>query len=297
MLVHRGLVSVSTSDAGAARLDLVSPAAIGLRPGGGPPGGAGGIAAVPLADEHLAYLGRDDAAAYFSYVLSDSAGDARDFGGLPDDVGDPRVPGATWATLRHVGASLSSRDAGLAATAVALAAWHARHPRCPRCGEPTRPVQAGWARVCIADGSLHYPRTDPAIIAAVTDEADRILLAHAAAWPERRYSLVAGYVEPGESLEAAVRREVREECRLEVTDIAYQASQPWPFPASLMLGCRARSVGGDPTPDGEEVTVARFVSRAELASLVQDGEVLLPMRTSIARALIEEWFGAALPGS
>lgn len=305
VLVHRGLVAVTRPAPGECEaLDLVSTAVVAAIPGAMPasavaadPGAAGTPSAAPTTvPAAVAYLGRDDDAAYVSYALSESAGDARDFAGLPDDLGEP-VPHATWASLRQVGAALCARDAGLAATAVALAAWHARHPRCPRCGEPTRAVHAGWARECLADGTLHHPRTDPAIIVAVRDASDRLLLAHAATWPERRYSLVAGYVEPGESIEAAVRREVAEECGLRVTEVAYEGSQPWPFPASLMLGFRARALAGEPTPDGEEVTAARFVTRDELPGLVADGDIVLPMRASIARALIEEWFGGTLPGA
>jgi NAD+ diphosphatase len=236
-------------------------------------------------------------APYLALVLSESAGEERDFGGVATGPDEPLVAGRQWASLRDVGAVLGARDAGLAVAAVALAAWHARHPRCPRCGEPSRPVLSGWARRCPADGTLHHPRTDPAVIVAVTDPDDRLLLAHAAHWPARRFSLVAGYVEPGESLEAAARREVAEECDVAVTDLAYQGSQPWPFPASLMLGFRARTSDTTPTPDGVEVTEAAFVAREQLAGLVSDGGVLLPMRASIARVLIEEWFGEPLPGA
>ena len=291
VIVHRGLVAVK--DDGAA-LDLLGPAdLVRLAPAadGAPP-----VSGAPLGPLGTAYLGRDTSAAYVLLVISESEGDPRDFAGLPRDPGDAVVAGRTWASLREVGAGLGDRDAGLAATAVALAAWHARHPRCPLCGEPTQPVEAGWARRCQADGSMHHPRTDPAVIVAVTDDDDRLLLAHAAHWPARRFSLVAGYVEPGESLEAAVRREVAEECGLDVDRVAYQASQPWPFPASLMLGFRARVAGGEVRPDGVEITEAMQVSRADLASRVTSGQVLLPMRASIARALIEEWFGERLPG-
>lgn len=250
-----------------------------------------------LSGLELAYLGSDSARAYVALVLSDDDGDERDVAGMPADLDDAPVPGSRWATLREVGATLADGDAGLAVTAVALAAWHARHPRCPRCGEATVPVDAGWARRCTADGSLHHPRTDPAVIVAVTDPADRLLLAHDALWPNRRFSLVAGYVEPGESLEAAARREVAEECGLVVGELVYQGSQPWPFPASLMIGFRARTASGAPTPDGVEVTEAMFVTRDELEVAVADGSVLLPMRASIARALIEEWAGRAFPGA
>ena len=213
--------------------------------------------------------------------------------GTPSD-GTPS-DGTRWATLREVGAALSDRDAGLAVTAVALAGWHARHPRCSLCGAATAPAEWGWTRRCPEDGSDHYPRTDPAVIMAVTDPDDRLLLAHAPHWPARRFSTLAGFVEPGESLESAVRREVAEEAGLRVGAVEYRGSQPWPFPASLMLAFVARAEAGDVVVDGEEVTEARWFTRAELAAATADGSVGLPPRTSVARALIEEWFGGALP--
>lgn len=200
----------------------------------------------------------------------------------------------TWAPLRDVGQDLAVADAGLATTAVALAAWHSTHTRCPRCGEPTEVEAGGWVRRCPADGTEHYPRTDPAVIMAVIDEDDRLLLGHARHWPEGRFSTLAGYVEPGEGLEAAVRREVLEECAVEVGEVEYRGSQPWPFPASLMFGFSARALTTAIRVDGDEVTDARWFTRADLAEAVRTGSVLLPMGTSIARALIEDWFGGPL---
>lgn len=250
--------------------------------------------------EHLAYLGRDEHAAYLALTLPETLGDERDLDGVPIQEDAPLVAfvaGLTFAHLRDVGDVLSPRDAGLATTAVALSSWHARHPRCPRCGEITEVIEAGWVRRCPADHTLHYPRTDPAVIMAVTDRDDRLLLGHAAHWPEHRFSTLAGYVEPGESIEHAVRREVAEEVGLTVGEVEYRASQPWPFPASLMLGFRAVLADGASTAvtvDGVEITEARFFTRAELAGAVRAGEVLLPMRSSIALALIEEWYGGPL---
>lgn len=212
---------------------------------------------------------------------------------LLDDDGTPDPPlvppGGGWAGLRAMAADLGPRDRGLATTALGLAAWHARHVRCPRCGAATVPVQAGWVRRCVADGSDHYPRTDPAVIMAVVDTDDRLLLGHAALWPGGRFSTLAGYVEPGESLEAAVRREVAEETTVRIGEVEYRASQPWPFPSSLMLAFRARALTTDIVVDGTEVTDARWFTRAQLAAAVSDGTVLLPSRSSIAWALIEEW--------
>ncbi|MBO3088614.1 NAD(+) diphosphatase [Cellulomonas sp. zg-ZUI40] len=215
-------------------------------------------------------------------------------GGEPADVlvhlsDGPAGPGG-WASLRAVGASLDAHDAGLATAAVALDAWHDRHPRCPRCGAPTRVAQAGWSRVCDVDGSEHYPRTDPAVIMAVVDDADRLLLGHAAAWPAGRWSTLAGFVEAGESAEQAVRREVLEETGVLVGDVAYVGSQPWPFPASLMLGFRARATSTHVEVDGVEMADARWFTRDELTAAVDSGEVLLPGGASIARALVEQWW-------
>lgn len=216
-------------------------------------------------------------------------------GGEPADVlvhlADGPVAHGSWPSLRTVGALLDAHDAGLATAAVALDAWHDRHPRCPRCGNPTRVAQAGWSRVCDVDGSEHYPRTDPAVIMAVVDDDDRILLGHAAAWPADRWSTLAGFVEAGESAEQAVRREVAEETGVHVGEVEYAGSQPWPFPASLMLGFRARATSVEVRVDGVEMADARWFTRDGLAEAVASGEVVLPSGASIARALVEEWWG------
>ncbi|MGN8246484.1 NAD(+) diphosphatase [Cellulomonas soli] len=249
------------------------------------------------------YLGRDDAGVHYlahrTHRPVESAGSvetpAPDAPTVEGSVLADGAGGLRFASLRELGALLSARDAGLATTAVALAAWHATHRHCPRCGAPTRATQAGWSRTCTRDGSEHYPRTDPAVIMAVVDADDRLLLGHAVAWPEGRYSTLAGFVESGESLEHAVRREVLEETQVVVGEVEYRGSQPWPFPASLMLGFRARALTVEVTPDGEEMGDARWFTRAELAAEVRAGRVVPPGRSSIARALIEEWFGARLP--
>jgi NAD+ diphosphatase len=194
-----------------------------------------------------------------------------------------------WSDLREVGALLDDLDAGLLTTAVALARWHDRHPRCSVCGEPTDLAHGGWIRRCPADDSEHFPRTDPAVIMLVHDGADRCVLGRQASWPPGRYSILAGFVEPGESAEAAVVREVDEEVGLAVTGVAYAGSQPWPFPSSLMLGYTAVAVG-DLTlslRDGE-LADALWVSRAEL----QAGALRLPPPVSIAHRIITDWLAA-----
>jgi NAD+ diphosphatase len=201
-------------------------------------------------------------------------------------VGDlPRRLEARPVTIRDVGATLSDRDAGLYVAAVALANWHATHRRCPRCGEPTEVVTGGWVRRCTADGSEHFPRTDPAVIVLVHDGADRCLLGRQPTWPRGRYSTLAGFVEPGESLEQAVVREIREESSVTVDDVVYRGSQPWPFPASLMLGFEARVVAGTAAVGDDELEDVRWFSRADL----RRGEPLLPPSASIAHWLITTW--------
>ncbi|CAN5316046.1 hypothetical protein BH11ACT2_BH11ACT2_21280 [soil metagenome] len=201
---------------------------------------------------------------------------------------------ADWGDLRRLGSSLSDRDAGLFTEALAMANWHASHQFSPRTGEPTAPAKGGWTRVG-PDGHELFPRTDSAIIVGITDADDRILLGSNAMWESNRYSLLAGFVEPGESLETAVKREVFEEAGLRVIDPVYLGSQPWPFPASLMLGYTARvdpESNGQFTPDGNEILDLRWFSRDELQAAL--GDIRLPGSTSIARAIIEQWFGGPI---
>lgn len=199
---------------------------------------------------------------------------------------------AEWGNLRTVGRSLSDRDAGMLAEALGVLNWHTAHQFSPRTGEPTMSVKGGWVRVDPVSNTENFPRTDAAIIVGVTDADDRILLGSNAMWESNRFSLLAGFVEPGESLEAAVVREVFEESGIRVTDPVYLGSQPWPFPASLMLGFTARvdtTLASTLTPDGAEILDLRWFSRDELRQ--SRGEVKLPGSTSIAHAIIEEWFG------
>lgn len=200
------------------------------------------------------------------------------------------------AGLREVGAELGGDDVALATTAIALDNWHAAHLRCSRCGAPTVPAQAGWVRRCPEDGSEHYPRTDPAVIVLVIDQDDRALLGRQGRWQPSWFSTLAGFVEPGESAEAAVRREILEEAGVHVGEMAYLGSQPWPFPCSLMLGYHAWATSTDIAVDGEEIVEARWFSRAELAAACASGDVALPPAVSIARRLIERWYGEPLSG-
>jgi NAD+ diphosphatase len=203
----------------------------------------------------------------------------------------------SFRSLRDVGLLLGARDAGLLVNAVALANWHATHGHCPRCGAPTRVSTAGHTRVCTVDGSEHYPRTDPAVIMAVVDADDRLLLGHQAVWPDKRFSTLAGFVEPGESLEQAVRREVGEEVGIDIAGVDYLGSQPWPFPSSLMLGFVARATSVEIHRGDGEIAEARWFTRESLRDDVRRGEVLLSPPVSIARRLIEHWYGEAITDS
>ncbi|WBC17853.1 NAD(+) diphosphatase [Micromonospora sp. WMMA1998] len=217
----------------------------------------------------------------------------------------PELPGTRRAHLREVGHLMSDRDAGVFTTALALLNWHLRHEYSARTGHPTRIDEAGWSRID-PDGDRAWPRTDPAMIVLVHDGVDgpdgRCLLGNNAAWPStpglRRYSCLAGYVEPGESAEAAVLREVREEVGVEVAEIGYVASQSWPFPGSLMLGFLARADADAPIRvDPAEIAHARWFSRREIGAALADEPVtvdggdrlLLPPPSSIALFLVHRW--------
>lgn len=206
--------------------------------------------------------------------------------------------GAQPLSLREVGAGLGDRDTGLLTRAIALANWNATHGFCPRCGSRTRAAAAGHVRVCEEEGTEDYPRMDPAVIMLVhrgREGDDEVLLGNNPRWDARRFSVLAGFVDAGESLEQAVIREVAEETGVVVEQPRYLSSQPWPFPRSLMVGYTARAVGETERTD-DELASARWFGRTELADAVHNEEVLLPGRVSIARTLIEHWYGAELPG-
>jgi NAD+ diphosphatase len=234
--------------------------------------------------------GRD--ASRLAFFLGRDAGGTA-YVGVVGDAQEPRES-VLWRNLREVGVLLSEGDAGMFATVQGLANWHASHGHCPSCGAVTEPDQAGWVRRCTRDGTEHYPRTDPAVIMAVTDASDRLLLARSPRWPEGRLSVLAGFVEPGESLEAAVAREVFEEVGVVVEQVRYLGNQPWPFPSSLMLGFTALAADPALHLDSEEIAEAVWVSRGELGDMVLAGRFGISPTVSIARRMIEHWYGAAI---
>jgi NAD+ diphosphatase len=203
----------------------------------------------------------------------------------------------SWVGLRAVLAQVPAEDATYLLHAIGLAEWHAAVRFCPRCGGPLEPRNAGHVLHCTACGREQFPRTDPAVIMLVTDEDDRALLGRQRVWPPGRWSTLAGFVEPGETLEDAVRREVREETGVVVGEVRYVASQPWPLPASLMLGFTARADRTDIDVDGEEIEEARWWSRADALAGARDGSLVIPPGVSISRKLIVDWYGDDLPGA
>ncbi|MEY4322567.1 MAG: diphosphatase [Actinomycetota bacterium] len=236
------------------------------------------VSPADVADTTLAYLGEYEGI-HYATVLDD-------LDAWPSDW--------QWENLRHLGQFLNALESGLATSAVALSNWHRNHTHCPRCGAQTFVSNAGWVRQCPSDGSEHYPRMDNAVIVNVIDKDDRILLARQTVWAENHYSIVAGFVEPGETFEAAVAREVLEETGIAIANPQILGNQPWPFPASMMLGFTADALNTEITVDGTEIAHAQWFSREELIDACARNEVQLPTRTSIARRLIEHWYGAEI---
>lgn len=227
-----------------------------------------------------AFLGREDDGA--AVLLA----------AFPEGADDPVAAPGGWGQLRVVGGELDAADAGLFVEGLALARWLVEEPFCSACGTRAEVRQAGWSRVCPGCGREHFPRTDPAIIVAVVSaDGDRLLLGSNAMWGQDRYSCFAGFVEAGESLEAAVTREVAEESGIRVAAMTYRGSQSWPYPRSLMLGFRAVAhADEDARADGEEIVQVRWFTRDEIGAAF-DGlsEVTLPGTASIAHALIRDW--------
>jgi NAD+ diphosphatase len=216
-----------------------------------------------------------------------------------------RIDGRPWfatragtddglTALRTVMDDLPAAGLAAAFTAVGLATWHEVSRFCPRCGSGTRAVHGGQSRTCTGCGLELYPRTDPAVIVAIVDPDHRLLLGRQPSWAPGRYSVFAGFVEVGESLEQAVHREMAEEVGFELTGVTYLGSQPWPFPRSLMVGFLAHATSDEPVPAVGEIELARWFTRDQLAAALASGEVILPPYTSIARRMIESWLDGSL---
>ena len=240
------------------------------------------------------FLGLDDGRPRFAADLSRWAPED-----LPDTLGafadpseqaHPAIPGAVFAELRGAMTRLDPRTAELLATARGLMEWHRTHGFCARCGARSAIADGGWQRVCPSCGARHFPRTDPVVIMLVT-HGNSVLLGRSPGWPDGMYSLLAGFVEPGETVEAAVRRETMEEAGVPVGEVGYLASQPWPFPSSLMLGCRGRALARDITLDPVELEDALWVTKEEMLEVFAGRhDRIRPARPgAIARFLIERW--------
>ncbi len=214
------------------------------------------------------------------------------FAVLPPDFQAPDA----WGMLRTAGPLLSREEAALVVQAQALAEWHRAHRFCARCGGALDVRAGGYVLRCTRCDRHHFPRTDPAVIMLVTD-GERALLGRQPSWAPGRFSTLAGFVDPGESLEQAVVREVAEEAGVEIGEVSYFGNQPWPFPSSLMVGFFARATTTTITVDGDEIEDARWFTRDEVRRGAEDGSVVLPGGISISRSLIEAWYGGPLPGS
>jgi NAD+ diphosphatase len=201
------------------------------------------------------------------------------------------------AGLREAATELPAEEAALAAYAASLLSWHRRHGFCANCGAETKVIDGGHERRCPACDTHHFPRTDPVVIVRVVDRRDRLLLGRQASWPEGRFSVLAGFVEPGETLEEAVRREIQEESGVVVEATEYVASQPWPFPSSLMIGFNALAGECDPRPGDGELQEVRWFERAEVeAAAAGRGGIFLSPPYSISRRLIDGWLAQGRSG-
>ncbi|WP_299652208.1 NAD(+) diphosphatase [uncultured Tateyamaria sp.] len=247
------------------------------------------------------FLGREDGAARFALDLSKwepADLDPSQLGGFLDPTEQHHPAFAedeVFAELRRVMTWLTPRDAELAATAKAIFGWHDSHRFCAKCGTASDMTQAGWQRICPSCGAHHFPRTDPVVIMLIT-HGNSVLMGRSPGWPDGMYSLIAGFVEPGETLEAAVRREVFEEAGIRVGAVEYLSSQPWPFPASLMFGCKGTATSRDITIDPAEIEDAIWVSREEMLAIFagEHANILPARKGAIAHFLLENWLADTL---
>ena len=247
------------------------------------------------------FLGRDDGTMLFATDISDweppSDQEAQSLGFFdPTEQRHPDLPAShVFLELRGCMNALSARDCELAATARALFQWHQSHKFCSRCGGRSAMTQSGWQRNCTSCNASHFPRTDPVVIMLIT-HGDDILLGRSPNFPEKMYSLLAGFLEPGETIEAAVRREVLEETNVEVGPVTYLASQPWAFPNSLMIGCHGHATSKQITIDPQEIEDALWISKSEMMDVFAGtNDTLFPARPgSIAHFLIKNWLADRL---
>ncbi|MDF3416285.1 NAD(+) diphosphatase [Sulfitobacter sp. M57] len=253
------------------------------------------------AKEEPILLGREDGAARFAFDLSawqPEGLDEVELGAFldPSEQRHPDLPeGMVFAELRRVMTWLDPRDAELAATGKAILSWHESHGFCAKCGAKSHIGQAGWQRQCPVCKTSHFPRTDPVVIMLIT-RGNSVLMGRSPGWPRGMFSLLAGFVEPGETLEAAVRREVFEEAGVKVGAVSYLASQPWPFPASLMMGCHGEATSEEINIDPVEIEHAMWVPREEMMEVFAGNHpVILPARKgAIAHFLLENWLADRL---
>ena len=237
-----------------------------------------------------------DGAPRFAADLSGWAAPEHDAEALANFVDPTRNPapglpkGASFGDMRANMGRLGHADAGNAAMARGILEWHRTHRFCARCGAASAPVKGGWSRRCPSCGGAHFPRTDPVVIMLITHGND-VLLGRSPGWPKGMYSLLAGFMEPGETIEQAVRREVMEETRVKVGEVRYLASQPWPFPASLMIGCAGEALDTEITLDPVELEDAIWISRERCMRAMrgEDPDVLPARRGAIARHLLDMW--------
>ncbi|PTX54874.1 NAD+ diphosphatase [Litoreibacter ponti] len=247
------------------------------------------------ADEAPLFLGFDDGIARFSRDVSgwepDENLDTLNQFLDPSEQHYPGMPAdARFSELRAIMTHLKPRDAELIATAKAIGSWHETHGFCARCGAKSQISNAGWQRDCASCGAHHFPRTDPVVIMLVT-HGNSVLMGRSPGWPEGMYSCLAGFVEPGETIEAAVRRETFEEAGIEIGRVEYLSSQPWPFPASLMFGCRGHAISTEIKIDPDEIEDARWVTREEMMeTFAGNNPEMKPARNgAIAHFLLLNW--------
>ncbi len=209
---------------------------------------------------------------------------------LPANSGDGAIPAMRSPALMAALAGLQPGEAATYAAARSLIDWHGRHRFCANCGQPTHPFRAGWGRRCAACTTEHFPRVDPVVI-MIAEHDGRALLGRGKGWPEGRYSALAGFLEPAESIEEAVAREIAEEAGVRVSGVRYIASQPWPFPSQLMIACIATAHDDTLTIDPNELEDAIWVSRAEVHAALagEPGRFLPPPPYAIAHTLLREW--------